>query len=315
MKDRLVTVFGGGGFLGRYAVQALLAAGARVRIAARDPRDAWYLKPLGGLGQTQFVAADIRKPATVARAIAGSDAAVNLVGILKGDFNAFHVDGARNVAEAATKAGVGAFVHISAIGADAASPSAYGRSKAEGEAGVRATFPTATILRPSVVFGREDAFVNRFARLIRALPVLPVVRGSAKLQPVYVGDVAKAIVAALGREGGGSFELGGPEVFTMTALNRWIARAIGRDPAIVEVPDGLSRLMASATGWLPGAPITRDQWLMLARDNVAIEDGLAALGIAATPLEAVTEGWLIKYRRHGRFAKAADTSLAHPAPG
>lgn len=303
MKDKMVTVFGGGGFVGRYAVQALLRAGARVRIAERDPRDAVFLKPQGGLGQTQFVAADIRRPDTVARAVAGADAVVNLVGILKGDFHTFHVDGARHVAEAARDAGVAALVHVSAIGADPNSPSAYGRSKGEGEAGVRAAFPAAAILRPSIMFGREDDFINRFADLIRLLPVVPVIRAAAKFQPVYVGDVAKAIVAALAR-GGETFELGGPEVISMGALNRWIGAATGRQRLFLDLPDGIAGAMATATGWLPGAPITRDQFAMLQTDNIVRgADGLAALGVGATPLEAVAPGWLVQYRRHGRFAK------------
>ena len=305
MNDKLVTIFGGSGFLGRYIVQGLLKAGARVRIAARDPRGALYLKTQGGLGQTQFVAADVRKAETVARALAGSDAVVNLVGILKGDFQAFHVDGARNVAEAATAAGVSAYVHMSAIGADPASPSAYGRSKGEGEAAVRAAFPGATILRPSVVFGREDQFVNRFANLIRMLPVVPIIKGEAKFQPIYVGDVAKAVVAAIGdprEHGARTYELGGPEIISMGELNRWIAKATGRWRGFVNMPDFVAGTMASAVGWLPGAPMTKDQWLMLQTDNVATGPGLGAFGIVPTPLESVADGWLVRYRRQGRFA-------------
>lgn len=308
MKDSLVTVFGGGGFLGRYVVHALLGGGARVRIAGRDPRDAWFLKTQGGLGQTQFVAADIRKPETVARALAGSDTAVNLVGILTGDFEAFHVDGARNVAKAAAQAGCDALVHVSAIGADPASPSRYGKSKGDGEAAVLAAFPAATILRPSIVFGREDQFVNRFANLIRTLPVVPIIRGPARFQPVFVGDVAQAVAASIAAplvHGGKTYELGGPQTLTMASLNRWIARATGRTPRFVALPDGVAGTMASALGWLPGAPMTRDQWLMLQSDNMVTgPDGLAAMGIVPTPLEAVADGWLVQYRRQGRFTKA-----------
>ncbi len=308
MKDQLVTVFGGSGFIGRYVVRALLATGARVRIAARNPGDGWFLRTQGGLGQTQFVAADVRNPESVARALVGATGAVNLVGILKGDFDAFHVAGARHVAEAAARAGCTGLVQISAIGADAASTSAYGRSKGEGEVAVRAAFPAATILRPSIVFGREDGFVNRFADLIASLPVVPIIRGPAKFQPVYVGDVADAVVAALADQdehGGKTYELGGPEVITMAELNRWIAKSTGRNRRFVALPDGIAGAMASLTGWLPGAPMTRDQWLMLQSDNVVTGiDGLKALGVAATPLEAVAEGWLVRYRRHGRFAEA-----------
>ena len=308
MTNQLITVFGGSGFLGRYVVQSLLKAGARVRIAARDPRGALYLKTQGGLGQTQFVAADIRKPASVARALAGSDGVVNLVGILKGDFEAFHVEGARHVAEAATAAGVGALVQVSAIGADPASPSAYGRSKGLGEAAVRSAFPNAMILRPSIVFGREDQFVNRFADLIRMLPVVPVIRGGARFQPVYVGDVAKAVAAVLSDPhsfGGRIYELGGPEIISMGELNRWIARAIDRRRAFVDMPDFVAATMASAVGWLPGAPMTKDQWLMLKEDNVVAADagGLSAFEIVPTPLESVAEGWLVRFKRHGRFGQ------------
>ena len=305
--DRLVTVFGGGGFIGRYVAQALYKSGARVRIAQRDPKQAWFLKPLGGLGQTQFVAADIRNKDQVARAIQGSDAVVNLVGILKGNFKAFHIDGPRNIAEAAAAAGVKALVHISAIGADTDSPSDYGRSKGYGEEAVRAAFPNATILRPSIVFGREDNFINRFARMARLAPVLPVVKGDVKLQPVYVGDVAKAVCMAATdprAHSGKTYELGGPQTLTMHDLNAFICEKTGRNRLIVDVPDAVAAALARAGGWLPGAPITWDQWLMLQRDNVVAPDaeGLKALGITPTPLAAVTDGWLTAYRRHGRFA-------------
>lgn len=305
--NALVTLFGGGGFVGRYVAQELLKAGARVRLAERDPRHAWFIKPLGGLGQTQLAAADITKIDSVARAVAGSDVVINLVGILAGDFDSVHVAGARNVAEAARDAGVGTLVHVSAIGADAAAESAYARSKGEGEAAVRAAFADATIIRPSVLFGPEDQFVNRFAGLAR-LPVLPVIRGSARLQPAFVADVARAIAAAALDStsfAGRTFELGGPETLSMAELNAWIAKAAGRDPAIVEIPDGVARLMVRLGGWLPGAPITWDQWLMLQKDNVVASDaeGFAAFGIQPTPLEAVAPGWLVQYRRNGRFAR------------
>ncbi|GAA4770818.1 complex I NDUFA9 subunit family protein [Stakelama sediminis] len=302
MKNKLVTLFGGGGFVGRYVTQALLEAGARVRIAERDPRDAWFLRPLGGLGQTQFMAADITKPETVARAVEGADCVVNLVGILSGDFEKLHVEGAANVAKAAADAGVSALVHMSAIGADPESPSAYGRSKAQGEEAVRAAFPTATIVRPSIIFGREDDFINRFARMIAGAPVIPVLRSEVRFQPVYVVDVADAIVAALGNPGefgGKTFELGGPDVLTMGELIRWIAKTIGRDRAITDIPDSLGALLAA----LPGTPITGDQWRMLQLDNVVSKDmpGIAALGITPTPLATVAPGWLVLYRKHGRF--------------
>ncbi|OYY79557.1 MAG: complex I NDUFA9 subunit family protein [Sphingomonas sp. 28-62-20] len=309
MKDRLVTLFGGGGFLGRYIAQALLGAGARVRIAQRDPQAALYLKPLGGLGQTQFVAADIRKPDSVARAVDGADAVINLVGILTGDFAAFHVDGARHVATAAASAAVGALVHLSAIGADPHSPSAYGRSKGEGEAAVLEAYPGAILLRPSIVFGREDQFVNRFASMIAATPVVPVLRAGTRFQPVYVGDVAAATAAALAapaRYAGKRHDLGGPDVITMGALVRWIAEATDRSPRIIDLPDSIGAMIARM-GFLPGAPITWDQWLMLQSDNVLApgEAGLAGFGVEPTPLAVVAPEWLVRYRPHGRFSTDA----------
>lgn len=307
MQDSLITVFGGGGFLGRYVVRALLQRGARVRVAERNPKQSWYLKAQANLGQITSVAADVTRADTLARAVSGADAVVNLVGSFA-NMSAVQAKGAGAVAEAAARAGAKALVHISAIGADRESASLYGRSKGEGEAAVRTAFPGAVILRPSIVFGREDQFINRFAGLIRMLPMVPVIGANAKFQPVFVGDVAHAVAAALDAgHAGQSYELGGPQVMTMIELNRWIAEATGRDKAFVPVPDLVASTMASLTGWLPGAPITTDQWLMLQNDNVVSDNarGLAALGIAPTPLEAVAPGWLVQYRKHGRFGLPA----------
>ncbi|HKY80475.1 MAG TPA: complex I NDUFA9 subunit family protein [Sphingobium sp.] len=309
MKDSLVTVFGGGGFLGRQVAQALMARGARVRVAQRDLAAALRVKPLGALGQTQFVAADIRKSGSVERAVRGSDIVINLVGVLSGDFEGSHHKGAAHVAKAAAAAGARALVHVSAIGADPQSPSAYGRSKAAGEAAVNAAFPNATIVRPSIIFGPEDQFLNRFADLIARAPVVPVIGASTRFQPVYVADVAHAIANAAAdpaRHGGKTYELGGPKQLSMIELNRWIAKVIGRDRSLIALPDGVASLIASF-GWLPGAPITRDQYEMLQRDNVVSPgaQGLAELGVAPTPMEAVAENWLVRYRRHGRFAGRA----------
>jgi len=304
MKDGLVTLVGGGGFLGRYVAQALMRRGTRVRVAQRDPRQAWFLKPLGGLGQTQFVGCDVTRPDTVRRAVEGADAVVNLVGTLSGDFDRIHVDGARTVAEAAAGAGASTMVQLSAIGADPGSPSAYGRTKGEGEAAVRAAFPGATILRPSVVFGREDRFLNRFAGMMVALPVVPVLSPATRFQPVFVSDVADAVAEAVAQpaaHAGRTYALGGPEVLSMAEINRWIARAIGRDPNFLEVPDAVGALLAK----LPGVPITRDQWEMLRLDNVVPADapGLEALGVTPTPLATVAPGWLVRFRRAGRFGR------------
>jgi len=305
--DRLITLIGGGGFVGRYVAQALFKAGARVRIAGREPKRAFSLKPLCGLGQIQFVRADVTDPASLAAAVQDADAVVNLVGILKGNFHKIHVEGAGNVAGAAAAAGIPALVHVSAIGADPQSKSAYGRSKGEGEAAVRSAFPRATIIRPSIAFGQEDDFVNKFARMAKRLPLLPVIRGGWRLQPVHAADLGKAIaLAALDPApyAGRTFELGGPQVMTMAGLNRWIGETIGRNRPLLEIPDPLGKAMVRLTGWLPGAPITWDQWLMMEEDNVAAGPGFEALGLRPAPLAAVSESWLTPYRRQGRFAKA-----------
>lgn len=305
--DILVTVFGAGGFLGRYVAQSLLKTGVRIRVAERDPRRAWYLKPLGGLGQVQFVRADITDKAAVAAAVQGADAVINLVGILKGPFKRIHVDGARNIAEAAAAAGVPALVHISAIGADPEAESAYGRTKGEGEAAVRAAFPAATIVRPSIAFGQEDNFINRFARMARLMPILPVIRPSWKLQPVHAADLGKAVaLAALDPKthAGRTYELGGPNVLTMAELNKWICETTGRRRPLAELPDPIGKAIARVTGWAPGAPLTWDQWLMMQSDNVASGPGFEAFGLHPAPLAAVAPAWLVPFRRHGRFAKA-----------
>ena len=305
-----VTVFGGDGFVGRYVVQALLKAGHRVRVASRNPKRGWFLKAQANLGQIAYIAADITQPETLKHAVDGASAVINLVGVLKGNFDAVHRQGAANVAAAAKAVGAKAFVQVSAIGADANSRSAYGRSKGEGEAAVSAAFPGATILRPSIIFGREDQFINRFAGLICMLPVVPVIGGGTKFQPVFVGDVAQAVAAIVAdpqAHSGKTYDLGGPEVMTMADVNDWIADATGRKPVFVDIPDAISGPMATLTGWLPGAPITHDQWLMLQTDNVvgAKSKGLAAFGIAPTPLDVVASGWLVQYRRHGRFGATA----------
>ena len=304
MQGKLITIFGGGGFLGRYLAQTLLGQGARVRVACRNANSANHIKPLGNLGQVQLMEADVRKPASVARAVADADAVVNLVGSFA-DMNAVQKIGAGNVAKAAADAGVTALVHISAIGADVHSNAEYGQSKAGGEAAVHAAFPSAVILRPSIVFGREDQFINRFAGLIRMLPVVPVIGAATRFQPVFVGDVAKAVAAALAHQDGRVLELGGPEIFSMMELNRWIAKAIGRTPLFVEVPDIAAKMLAKGTGWMPGAPITEDQYKMLGSDNVVTgTDGLAAYGIVPMPIDVIAADWLDIYRKHGRFGSS-----------
>jgi uncharacterized protein YbjT (DUF2867 family) len=306
MKDAIVTVLGGGGFVGRYAVQELLAGGEgfRVRIAQRRPKAAWFLRPLGALGQTQFLAADVRKRASIERAVEGASAVVNLVGSFT-DMGGIQMEGARIVAEAAAAAGVRTLVHVSAIGADPESPSGYGRSKGLGEEAVRAAFPAATIFRPSIIFGREDAFTNRFAGMLR-FPVVPVLRGGVRFQPVFVADLATAIGRAVAEpddHAGKTYEIGGPEQVSMRELLQRLAEWTGHKPRFVELPDAVGSGLARFGGWLPGAPITWDQWLMLQHDNVVSPGapGLDAFGITPTPMAAVAPGWLVQYRKQGRF--------------
>lgn len=310
MTNKLVTLIGGGGFLGRYVARELMRDGTRVRVAQRDPRQAYFLRTQGGLGQTQFVAADITRPDTVARAVEGADAVVNLVGVMGGKMQAVHVEGARTVAEAARAAGVAALAHVSAIGADANGQAAYARSKGEGEAAVRQAFPNATILRPSIIFGREDQFVNRFAGMVSA-PVVPILRAGVKFQPVFAGDVGEAIAAALldpEAHGGRTYELGGPDVISMGELVRWIAKTLGRAPHFLELPDAVGALLAQ----VPGSPITRDQWLMLQQDNVVADGapGLAELGVTAEPLAAIAPDYLVRFRKAGRFGRRTETLTA-----
>lgn len=305
--DRLITIFGAGGFIGRYVSQNLLKAGVRLRGAEREPKRAWFLKPLGFPGQIQLLPADIRSFDDVARVVAGSDVVVNLVGSFS-DYEGHHVAGPANIAIAAAEAGCSGLVHVSAIGADPESPSEYGRSKARGEEKVRAAFPAATIIRPSIVFGPEDQFISRFAAMGRQLPVLPVMAPNAKFQPVYVSDLARAIAAAAlePREHAGQvYELGGPQVFTMAELNATISRLTGREgKATVAIPDKIGGLMARLTGWLPGAPITMDQWRMLQVPSVVSEaaKGFDAFGIRPQPLEAIAGTWLTAFRKGGRFS-------------
>ena len=306
LDGQLICIFGGGGFLGRYIAQALMARGARLRIAERNIKNAFHIKPLGNLGQTQFVSADITNADSVARAVHGCNGVVNLVGILNGNFERVHVEGARNVAEAATHAGCRTLLHMSAIGADTASPSRYGRSKGDGEQAVLKAFPDAIIFRPSIIFGREDQFINRFAAMIQMLPIVPVIGSSTKFQPVFAGDVADAAVEALSHPelyAGQTFELGGPEVISMGDLHRRIASMTGRERIFVDIPGFAAKLLAA----LPGTPITSDQYKMLQKDNVVATGakGLDPFGVAPTPLAAVAHGWMEKYTNHGRFGARA----------
>jgi NADH dehydrogenase len=303
---RIATVFGGSGFIGRYVVQRLAQQDYIVRVAVRDPAGARFLQTQGRVGQIVPLAAPVTDAAAVARALDGAEVAVNLVGILferrPGDFDRLQGEAPGVVARAAKAAGVRSFVQLSAIGADAASPSLYARSKAAGEAAVLAAFPEATILRPSVVFGPEDGFFNRFAAMAR-LPFMPVVAGGTRFQPVYVGDVAEAVTAALADPAarGKTYELGGPKVMTMREVLRFILDTTRRRAPMVDMPMGLMRFQAGLLQRLPVPPVTRDQLLLLERDNVVAEGapGLRDLGIAPKAVEAIVPDYLRRFRPGG----------------
>ena len=313
-KNGLVTVFGGGGFIGRYVCEILFKTGVRVRVAERNPRGAFFLQPLARVGQLDLIPADITRRESVDIAVEGASAVINLVGILDGDFKAVHVDGAANVAAAAKQHGAKSLVHISAIGADPQSPSRYGASKGEAEQKVRSAFREATILRPSLVFGQEDRLTNRFASLMSLLPIYPVIASKTRFQPVFVRDLARAIAAAAlnpRTHAGKTYEIAGPEVMTMRLLTERIAELSGQSPTLFDLPDFAAEAL-SHLGFLPGAPLTRDQWRMLGRDNVAANktSGLFAFGITPTPLAAVAPEWLGRFREGGRFAALRESSAA-----
>lgn len=313
----LVTVFGGSGFVGAQAVRALARAGWRVRVAVRAPNISYDLRPLGDVGQIQPVRCDITSPADVAAALKGANAAVNLVGVLhesgKRTFQALHVDGARNVAEACAAARIDRLVHVSAIGANPESDSDYARTKAAGEMAVRVAKPDAVIIRPSIVFGAGDGFLNRFASMATMAPALPLIGGGeTKFQPVYVGDVAEAISRATTRAdaAGRTFELGGPAVWTFGDVLKYILRETKRERALVPLPFGIARIiggLAQITAVFGIAPVlTKDQVVSLESDNVVSPgaEGLAALGIEPTGLEAIAPAYLWRYRKGGQFAEA-----------
>jgi NADH dehydrogenase len=309
----LVTVFGGGGFIGRHIVQRLAAAGHTIRIAGRDTERAARLCTMGGVGQITPVAASITDEASSARAVAGADIVINLVGILfesrAGDFQRIQAEGAGRVARLAAAAGAKHFLHLSAIGADAGSQSLYAQTKAAGEAAVLAAFPSAIILRPSVVFGPDDQFFNRFAGLAAMLPFMPVVSGETRFQPVYVGDVADAAMAALAdpSAAGRVFELGGPRVMSMRQVLRYILDVTGRRRPMIALPEGFVRLQARLGELLPTPPLTRDQLILLGKDNVVSPNalGFQALGIEPKAVEAIVPAYLARFRQGGQRAVAA----------
>ena len=314
--DTLVTVFGGSGFLGRSVVRALCKRDYRIRVAVRRPELTGYLQPLGRVGQIHAVQANLRYPASVEAAMRDSQVAINLVGILapggEQTFDAVQAAGAGTVAKAAAAAGA-RMVHVSAIGADENSASHYARSKAAGEKAVLAAVPTATIFRPSVVFGPEDQFTNRFAGLACMSPALPLIGGGlTKLQPVYVGDVATAIADAVdgGAKQGTVYELGGPEVLTMREIMATILSIIGRKRMLISLPWGLAKMQAMFLQFAPGMlKLTPDQVMMLQSDNVvsdaAKSAGLTLEGLGITPdsMEAVAPQYLWRFRSAGQFQK------------
>jgi NADH dehydrogenase len=307
MARGVATVFGGSGFIGRYVVKRLVRRGYLVRVAVRDPEAALFLKPMGTIGQVVPIHANITDDASTAAAMAGADVVINLVGLLSesggAGFQSVQSEGAARIGRLAAAAGVTRLIHVSAIGADPASPSRYAASKGQGEAAIRSAVPTATILRPSVVFGPEDHFFNKFAGLARVAPVVPVIAGAARLQPVYVGDVADAIMAALDRPDaqGATYELGGPAVWSMRDILVYILRQIGREKPMLAIPGPIARLHAAILELVPGKPLTRDQLLMLQRDNVvsAAAKGLTDLGVMPTPIEMIVPTYLRRFQPGG----------------
>jgi NADH dehydrogenase len=313
--ETLVTVFGGSGFLGRNVVRALCKRDYRIRVAVRRPELAGYLQPSGRVGQVHSVQANLRYPGSVELAVRDSHIVVNLAGILAESggqtFNAVQGKGAETVARAAAAAGA-RLIHVSAIGADAQSASRYARAKAAGEQAVLAAVPSATIFRPSVMFGPEDQFTNRFAALARISPVMPLIGGDTRMQPVYVGDVATAIADAVDGKAaaGATYELGGPEVLTMREIIETILDITDRKRALVPVPFGLARLKAAFLQFAPGAlKLTPDQVTLLQSDNVVSDAAKAAgltlegLGITPDSLEAIAPQYLWRFRAAGQFQR------------
>ena len=303
LAGRLIAVTGGNGFLGKYVVQDLLRRGARVRLAARNPEQANELKPLANLGQLQFARFDIANERSRAAVVAGVDGVVNLVGSFDGDLMTSMGTAPGHLAEAARDARATRFVHVSAIGADPTSEARYAQAKALGEERVRDAFPQATVVRPSILFGEDDNFLNMFAGLIRLFPILPVFGPDAGLQLTYVDDAARGIIAALAdprAHGGKIYELGGPEVLDMMEINRRIAAAQNRKRTFIPVPDAASGAFAS----LPGTPMSSDQWTLLKQGNRVSggHPGFRELGITPRPLGLFLDDWMTRYRKQGRFS-------------
>jgi uncharacterized protein YbjT (DUF2867 family) len=304
---RVATVFGGSGFIGRYVVKRLAQQGYIVRVASRDPEGALFLKPAGAVGQIVPLYASVANEATVHRAVEDAEVVINLVGLLAespgASFQTIHAEGSERVARLSAASGVLRLVQISAIGADPNSPSRYAATKGKAEQAVLAAFPRATILRPSLVFGPEDKFFNRFAEIARLSPFMPVISGDSRMQPVYVCDVADAVMAALASSAapGKIYELGGARVWTFREILAFILKTTHRHRRLVDIPMGIARLQASILQHMPGKPLTPDQLLMLSRDNVVAEGalGLADLGITPTPVELIVPAYLSRYQPGG----------------
>ena len=318
MTKGLITVFGGAGFVGKYVVRALVRDGWRVRVPVRRPHTALELKVMGNVGQVQLVQANVRFASSVERAVEGSDAVINLVAVLyeqgKQSFEAVHANGAKTIAEASARAGITNFVQISAIGADPKSKSDYARSKAMGEAHVRAAIPSATIIRPSIIFGTEDNFFNRFAAMTPFSPVLPLFGGGAtKFQPVYVGDVAQAIAQVVNQgsaEHGkaATYELGGPRAYSYKELMAFILSTIDRKRVLLPLPWPAAKALGFIGDLVGALPIikpflTRDQVRLMETDNVVADEaqGFSDLGITPQTIEAVVPSYLARYRKHGQY--------------
>ena len=320
--SKLVTIFGGSGFVGRYIARRMAQEGWRVRVAVRNVNEAMFVRPYGVVGQVEPVFCNIRDDASVAAVTHGADAVVNCVGVLdetgKNTFSAVQAEGATRIARIAAAHGITRMVHISAIGADAEAESAYARTKAEGEAGVLEHQPGAVILRPSIIFGPEDEFFNRFAGLSRLGPVLPVIGGDTKFQPVYVDDVAAAAAKAVtGQVAGGIYELGGPDVHSFRELMQQMLGIIRRRRLVLNIPFWIAGAMASVfavgrflTAGLVKGPVTKDQVTNLRHDNVVAEGalGFAELGIKPTAMEAVLPDYLWRFRPSGQYATIKESA-------
>lgn len=321
--SKLVTIYGGSGFVGRYIARRFARLGWRVRVAVRRPNEAIFVKPYGAPGQVEPILCNIRNEASVRRAALGADAVVNCVGTFRrggrNNFRSVHVDGATIIARAAREAGVAKLIHISALGADAESASLYGQSKAAGEAAVVAEFPGAIILRPSVIFGTEDKFFNKFAGLAQFAPIVPIAGGQTRFQPVWVDDVAQAAVNAVTTDASaGVYELGGPEAMALGDILQRMLTVIRRRRLIVNLPAGLMALPAFGFdmaevltgGLLANNTLTRDQLKMLRTDNVTSEGarGFAELGVTPSAFEAVIPDYLWRFRPSGQYAAIKDSA-------